>query len=173
MSTNVWTETPATKGTAGYWYLNPGTNHYQTCYQNDPRLKDVRRMIMTILDRPPLSECLMPGDAINSPDNDKYRTGYYPSYEDVNIGQMTYYVDNELNQPFYAPNFTTPTMLRTKLYTDPMDASYPDFRRMERVDQCGSNSVGCLTSMNDTNEFREDIISRQMNKQSGQRFYLS
>jgi hypothetical protein len=178
---------------SGYHYINPGVlaNDTQaadfdevTCPLNqgcektyvspDPRLIDVLRNFTMTLDRPPLDSSI-PLKDINT--NESLR-GYgqnYKTYSDINAGQIYYYIDKSIEDPFYSPNFTIPAQTTGVVYKDPMGAMKPEYTRdpltkRDCLNTKNTNYIGGLSWMEDSTEHREDILSKQMNRQNREKY---
>ena len=84
----------------------------------------------------------------------------YSGYSSINAGQIQYYVDSELSEPFYKPVYGTKAKVTGTMYKDPMDSVKPHFDR--EYPKFGMyNDCTCLSSIDDTTKFRDDIMSRQ------------
>lgn len=130
----------------------------------DPRLVDSIRAIRMPLDRPPYNGEVQ----LNNIYDSKY-TKYGKDYSDYNSirgGQIMYYYDKSIQNPFYEPNFTIPAKVDAYLYKDPMDNYKPYYTHNTVNDynpmlNSGAKS-GCLTDISDSLYHREDIMSKQM-----------
>jgi hypothetical protein len=151
-------------------------NSPNVCYiSNDPRLISAYHNGQRLtLDRPPIDSS-MKLDTINT---NKKLTRYgqdYKNYEDIDAGQITYYVDNSIKNPFNLPVFATSANVLRTVYKDPMDSIKPHYYRTpmtnrDALNTNNSNYQGCLSFIQDSNEFREDIISKQMSRNNQQRW---
>jgi len=138
-------------------------------YSNDPRLISSAHdgQVLT-LDRPPLVSS-MQLDKIAS---DKNLDGYgqnYNTYSDVNAGQIVYYIDKSIEDPFFLPNFVTTAQTDSYLYQDPMGAIKPQYMRRPIFDdnvvaQKRDNYEGGLSWMQDSLGHRQDLTSLQRRK---------
>jgi len=105
----------------------------------------------------------------------KYRT-----YSDINAGQISYYIDKDLKSPYFPPNFPNskknPVPYNPQLYKDPMDNFKPEYLRLfpERnpITEPTSNADDsyCLKDLQNTTNFREDILTCQMSKRNQNRW---
>ena len=177
---------------SGYEYFNPQTlNYYMEDYQlidcgdelsdnckkvyvsTDPRLTDVARSINTALDRPPISGTVHMKDVYNLPDD--YGKSNYRTYKDVNLGQILYYNDKSIEDPFFNPNFTNSARMNATLFQDPMNSLKPNYNRVplkcdNHLNTTRNHYDGELSWMEDTQEFREDLMARQMRKRNQERW---
>jgi hypothetical protein len=78
------------------------------------------------------------------------------------IGGSIYYNVNQrpIEQVFSAPIFMNTSKIEAKMYTDPMGSVKPEYNRIQKE----NNNGGQLTWIQDSNEWREDLISRQQRK---------
>lgn len=140
----------------------------------DPRLVDQIRGYTMTLDRPPYNS--------EVPLSETYSKRYinygknYRDYGDIHSGQIMYYYDKSIQQPFFEPVFTIKSNVNSYLYKDPMDNYKPyythettnKFNPMKDSDPknlCNSLDeplTNGLSFIYDTNFHREDIISKQM-----------
>lgn len=148
----------------------------QTVYVSpDPRLISAGHSMQRLkLDRPPMDSSKTLASLSYDKSLDKYGQNY-GSYSDINAGQITYYIDNSIKEPLFQPNFTISSDVYGTLYQDPMGAMKPQYDRYPLTSEnplFRNKSVyhGCLSSVADTSEFREDLMSRQMRKINQQRW---
>ena len=168
----------------GYTVLNPNAllNKYATDFKfinnqyvcQDPKLISNSRgdQVLT-LDRPPIDGSI-PLDQISSHKSLENYGKKYRTYSDINAGHITYYIDKSIQDPFFEPIFTIPANVTGELYKDPMDSFKPQYERhFLKKDPINSTSCsynGCLSWIEDSQEHREDLISRQMRKHNEQRW---
>ena len=141
----------------------------------DPRLISASHsgQVLT-LDRPPI-ETQPDLDTIST---DKKLNNYgqgYRTYSDISAGQIMYYVDKSIEDPFFLPIFATSAKSFGTLYQDPMGAMKPRYDRKpltctNHLNTTRNNYSGGLSWIEDSQEFREDIISKQMAKNNQQRW---
>lgn len=134
----------------------------------DPRLYNSPRADYLVLDRPPMS-----GDVKLKNIYDKKYTNYgrgMKPYELIDDGQIVYYVDKSIQDAFYKPVYSEPSIDHATLFQDPMGAMKPEYTR-QAIINTGNPSVTaytdypyCLSFMQDTQTQREDIISYQQRK---------
>jgi hypothetical protein len=126
------------------------------------------------LDNPPVETDIHLDQLATDESLNNYGQGY-STYSDINAGNITYYIDKSIRDPFYSPNFTTPAYVYGKLYIDPMGAFKP---RYERVPVKCNNPLdtkkniydGELSWIQDSGEHRQDLMSHQMSKQNQQKW---
>jgi hypothetical protein len=146
-------------------FLNPQVFKIQNEITHDVRLTETARGIPTLLDRPPnYSQIKL--DNINT---DKSLNGFgkgYESYSDITGGQILYYKNNK--KPFSDVLYSTPAKTTGFIYKDPMGNIKPIYYRdtihneNPLSNQQNNNYFGGLSSINDTTNHREDLLSRQM-----------
>jgi hypothetical protein len=177
----------------GYHYINPGvlandtqaadfekvscplSQGCKTVYASpDPRLIDVLRNSTMTLDRPPLDSSIKLKD-INTTESLRGYGQNYRTYSDINAGQIYYYIDKSIEDPFFSPNFTIPAQTNGLLYRDPMGGMDPEYNRepltkRDCLNTKNSNYIGGLSWMEDTTEHREDILSKQMSRQNREKY---
>lgn len=137
----------------------------------DARLKNpLNGNMPMVLDRRPMN---MSVEAIETDDvySDKLKevhTGY-KSYKKLNQGQITYYVDHELTEPFTRINFQMPAHVSGFMTVTPMNTLEARFTRKPAHQRdcldtslCKKDYAGCLSWMEDSLEQRENIMASQM-----------
>jgi hypothetical protein len=75
-------------------------------------------------------------------------------------GNIAYYADASVSQPFYDPVYTLSSTVTKRVLLDPMTNPKPDYSK--RVDST-LNSVVNDQFARDQLSFREDLMSRQQN----------
>jgi hypothetical protein len=171
----------------GYVLLNPSCAYTKMskCFKkdskgtytsDDPRLSVPTRGMKMTLDCPPLDGSVY-SPYINSSKFDNYRK-FYDSYKDIQGGDITYYVDNSIKDAYFNPVYNNKAFITKEIYTDPMNKTYTEFNRQPLYDQqrnCGFQCVklnqNCLSSIADTSEQREDIMSFQMRTINNDRYF--
>jgi hypothetical protein len=142
-------------------------NSNRTYVAFDQRLFDPIRNIVTKLDSIPYDgEITM--DQVYDP---KYvRKGYgkgYETYSDIDAGQILYYNDATIANPYFNPNFIIPNNTYTQLMRTPMGSIEPQYYNVNT--QKSLRNLGCNRWVQDSLFNREDLMSRQMslmNKQN-------
>ena len=173
--------------TEAYTYLNergvkpspffePSTLPYVngTVYRSvraDDRLYDTSRDYNMKLDIPPIQVYY---DLIHdNVSGSKELSGYgknYKDYKSVTGGQIQYYVDKDIAQPFPAPVYAFPTESVGKIYRDPQGTVRPQFEKS--FDSERGRRTGMLSFIEDTTKFRDDIISKQQQTHNERRYDL-
>src|SRR3989344_4237511 len=140
----------------------------------DPRLYSATRADYTTLDRPPINGNVLMKDLYKK-DLDNYGQGYTP-YKDIRDGQIYYYVDRSIDDAYFKPVFAEPAIETAVLYKDPMGALKPEYTRTPVVNTENPTVTTpefypyCLSFIQDTQSFREDLMSYQMRKRNQQRW---
>lgn len=127
----------------------------------DPRLFSAIRAQRLVLDSPPLNGKVRANDVYN--DEFVYDIPpQYRSYQDITNGQIRYYLSKDLAKPFVSQLFSPPVNYFVRYnYADPMGSVKPHYERCSTV---YPNS--CLSSVNDSQAHREDIMSRLLWKRN-------
>jgi hypothetical protein len=102
-----------------------------------------------------------------------YKTGFL-HYKDIEAGEILYFIDTRNKNPYHTPIFTGDYDTDLMIYKDPMGSSKHHYNR-EQNDKKNNihkqtNFKYGLSWLEDTNEQREDIISRQMYKRNQTRY---
>jgi hypothetical protein len=143
---------------------------------NDPRLKNaLRGNIPMVLNDIPI-EYFPKRDIYTDKTLNQYGK-HYDNYLDIKEGDITYYINNQLRDPYFYPNFTEQSKVYTYKYTDPMDVkkNYYIRKPIEKRDVFKSNTTynGCLSFIEDTSNHREDIMSSILNKRNFQSYQVN
>lgn len=93
----------------------------------------------------------------------------YSDYASINAGQIRYYVDKDLAEPFFNPVYGMQSKSVGLSYRDPMGNVSPIYNKEYSTDQIQDG----LSSINDTTKFRDDIISRQQRIHNSQKYELA
>lgn len=154
-----------------YFQKNNGNGEYFNT-KADSRLFDVRHNHYMQVDTPPIQVIynLINDNVSGNPALSNYGKNY-TDYASVNAGQIQYYVDKELAEPFYSPVYGIKSGAIGTTYKDPMDSSKPVFTK-EYPPECKYPTGTCLSFINDTTKFRDDIISRQQRVHNQQKYEL-
>ena len=154
---------------------NPACSPHESTYvTNDPRLISGSHngQILT-LDRPPLNSSVKLKDVYTNPQL-KYYGDKYTDYNSINAGQILYYNDKSIEDPFYTPVFVNGSKVVSFMEKDPMGAYKPYYNRYPLIEpnllRTRGDTNGELTWIRDSQEFREDIISKQMDKMNKTRY---
>jgi hypothetical protein len=133
----------------------------------DPRLISIMHNGQVLpLDRPPTDESIKLKDIYTDPKMNYYGKRYN-EYQDINVGQILYYIDKSIEDDLFQPVFENPSEVQGTIYKDPMGATYPEYARTpiknNNVLKTKNRTYTYgLSSIDDINEFREDIIHKQM-----------
>lgn len=178
----------------GYYYLNPQVvlekmpsmefekiecqNSITDCKKgyisSDPRLIYSPYGTTMILDTVPMDSSIKLGDIYDDPRLKNYGRDYR-TYSDISAGQISYYIDKSIEEPFFSPNFISSTEVKAELYKDPMSSIKPEYNRYPLKNDNPITSEKrkfdyCLSWIQDSTEFREDLMSKQMSKHNEQRW---
>jgi hypothetical protein len=154
----------------GWLQLGDVPNQFMT---NDPRLYHGAHQRWLTLDRPPADSNKKLYEIPRDKTLDKYGQ-YYNTYSDINAGHIMYYVDKELEDPFFKPNYANTGDVNGVLYKDPMGAMKPQysFKNLKDDDPIRSaerdNYDGGLSWMQDSTNYRQDLMSLQQRKHNEQ-----
>lgn len=139
----------------------------------DPRLYSSTRADYLPLDSPPINGNVKLRDVYSS-EWDNYGACYQP-YETIRDGQIKYYVDRSIEDPYFPPLYAAPAKAVTVLFKDPMDAMKPEYSRIPLTNNRNPtttcrDSYPCLSFTEDTQSHREDLLSYQMRKRLQQKW---
>lgn len=147
----------------------------------NPKLIDPPRNQTMLLDRPNFvgevglgfgTDDIQCVDQIYSPVFNSYGKGY-KSYQDINAGQIQYYISTDHEQAYFNPNFTSPAVVNHSMYQDPMGVVRPEYSRASLKpyswNACASDR-DCDSRTHDALEFRQELMEKQMRKQNEQRY---
>ena len=153
-------------------YFKMDTNKAYMSTKADARLYNSAQNQYTELDSRPIQVVydLINDNILGNPALNNYGRNY-TDYSSVNAGQIQYYVDKQFTEPFYTPVYGTKAKSTGTMYKDPMDSIKPHFDR--EYPEFGKYSDGtCLSFIDDTTKFRDDIISRQQRAHNQNKFSL-
>ena len=147
------------------------------CPQNPPTHKNVTssdpRLVYTIrgptplsLDRPPYTGNVLLKD-IYEEKLDGYGKGY-TNYKTINGGQIMYYLDKDLQQPYFLPVSTVRSNVRTEMFQTPMTSYWPTYEKTPFTQK--SRYISPQQFTRDTVTWREDMMSLQSSKMLRQSF---
>lgn len=159
----------------------PEESHGKGCndtvyISQDPRLMDPIRNSLIKLDRPPFRSTFFiqsqryPSESYTDIYESKYNDfgQNYRTYNDITAGQITYYIDPLIEDPYFSPNFTIDSQVQGVLYRDPMGSLKPTFVR-KAVSQ-PDEKYNPLSSIRDSAVFREDIMASNMAQMNQKRW---
>lgn len=138
----------------------------------DPRTFNSPHAMYLQLDRPPdESYGTQPQQNVNCIGNEN-KTGYYPSYESIYGGNISYYTDITNDEPFGGPVFQNPSQIYPTLLIDPMGSRKPYYQRVPMFKK--QSALYDYSFDQDQCEFREDLIALQQSKtnQSDFKYHL-
>lgn len=92
----------------------------------------------------------------------------YSDYESINAGQIQYYIDKDLAEPFFNPVYAMPSKSVGIAYRDPMGNVTPIYNKEYSTEEIPDG----LSFINDSTKFRDDIISRQQRGHNSQKYEL-
>jgi len=139
----------------------------------DPRLYSVTENAYLRLDRPPISGRVHLND-IYSKKWDSYGLGF-KNYEDIQDGQIEYYIDKSIQDPYFNPLFAEKAQEVAVLYQDPMYSLKPEYTRIPLKTENPTVTTPecypyCLSFIQDTQSHREDLLSYQMRRRNQERW---
>lgn len=128
-------------------------------YVQDGRVVDAARNIRMVLDQPAKVGAVDMNFVANF-DNSNYLANY-KTYSDIKNGQISYYVNKDVAQPFIYPVYTLSSYVDKTIRVDPMDSVKPEYIKTPVTSTLHSVSKDQATR--DELSFREDLMSRQQN----------
>jgi hypothetical protein len=136
----------------------PGTSYVS----DDPRLYNAAAPSRLALDRPPNMTDVSFSRMYD--DGPKYG-GKYDGYDNINAGQISYYIDPAIQDTYYDPVFTIPSTVVGMDYIDPMSNVKPQYTRLARK-YCPTTNLyksggDCLSFVDDSHDHREDLMALQ------------
>lgn len=135
----------------------------------DGRLVDIGRGGFTqTLDTKPIQVFydLIHDNISQSEELNSYGLGY-KSYQTTNGGQIQYYVDKEIADPFFSPVYGMKSTGTGTLWEDPMSARKVQFNK-----EYPSKNMACLSWIQDSSSQRDDLTALQQRKYNEQRYDL-
>jgi hypothetical protein len=140
----------------------------------DSTTLDAQKAIRMCLDSVPMNSYQKDYWAIydKESDNNRYKSVYY-NRENL-PGQIQYYVDPEMTNPFFPPLFNENTQSTGSVYIDPMGSTHYDFRR-NIVQPLDCSDCG-ITEIRELQFHREDMLSnimRSRNKREYEPVYFN
>ena len=128
-----------------------GDLRYDLSYVRDPRLVEAARSQYLNLNRPPLTGQVEVDEIY---DGCVVGKGWpqYTSVSDIHKGQIMYYA-TDTSRPFFRPNFSNDGYVTLNRFKSPMDVRTNYYNFVPEPNLCNQY-------MNDTQTFREDILSR-------------
>jgi hypothetical protein len=153
------------------YILKPDPCSKPSCFNYDSRLLNAVTGTWLQLDKPPNITTQKIHTISSDRRLDNYGKGY-KSYSDVNTGQIVYYIDKKQQDAFFEPLFSEKSTGVGVTYKDPMDNIRYQHYRISNETKCNQfgNNGYCLSYIKDTQNHREDILSRQMRRTNETRY---
>lgn len=129
----------------------------------DPRTVDVVRNTRMVFDAPPF-------EAPNTqPIQGLYSDpGFKTGYDVYNAGSIRYYTDPDTADPYGTPPYIIPSQVIPTLFQDPMGALRPYYEKIPLTEK--SNYFYEYSFDQDQINWREDLMSKQSEKQNSQKW---
>ena len=137
----------------------------------DDRLYDTSRNYNMKLDIPPIQVFydLKHDNMDGSKKLHNYGRGY-TDYKSVNAGEIQYYIDKDIADPFFAPVYGMPSKTTAYAWDDPMGTTKVQFEK--KFDNSRQKHTNMLSSVEDTTKHRDDIMARQQRTHNERRYDL-
>ena len=143
----------------------------ETFVSTDPRLISAAHNGQILsLDRPAFLGEVKLKDVYTDPTLKNYGKTYYKDYNDIRAGQIMYYIDKSISDPFFKPVYANQSLALGRNYVDPMTSYKPSYQRIPVIAKREQNYAGGLSFLEDTGEFREDLMSYQMSVRNRQKY---
>ena len=143
----------------------------ETYVSTDPRLISASHEGQILrLDRPAFLGEVKLKDIYTEPTLQNYGKTYYKDYNDVIEGQIMYYIDKSISDPFFKPVFANQSLAVGRNYADPMSSFKPSYERIPVIAKNKQNYEGGLSFLEDTGGYREDLMSYQMSVINRQKY---
>jgi len=145
----------------------------QIYLSRDPRQFNSIRADYMPLDSIPINGNVRLKNVYSVPDS--YGIGFTP-YDKIGDGQIVYYIDKSIQNAFYKPVFSEPAEESSVLFRDPMGAMKPEYNRTPLINTNNptvtnvKNYPYCLSFIQDTQSFREDIMALQQRKNNQEKW---
>jgi hypothetical protein len=136
----------------------------------DSRLISGTRMIQVPLNKPPYESNVTPETMyVANPTKPQQVGGRYASYQDINSGQIRYFVNREYEDTYFNPLFVTKATAVGTKFVDPMGSNKPEFNRVpltsnNPITNPAGEPRGVLSWISDSTAHREDLLALQMRK---------
>lgn len=130
-----------------------------------PNAYDAPRAIHTRMDKPSQVSGVNSTNIYTNPALENYNAGLNSRpWSQMNNAQITYYIDEGIQYPFFSPVFIQDTF-NYESYTDPMSSWKPHYNLV----QTNSESTSNLSWIVDSTYHRQDLMSKQMAVQNQRR----
>ena len=137
----------------------------------DDRLYDTSRNYNMELDAPPIQVFYdLKHDNMDGSSKLHNYGRKYGDYSSVNGGQIQYYIDKDLADPFFAPVYGVPTKTTANEWKDPMGTTKVQFNK--EFDNSRLTRSDMLSEVEDTTKHRDDIMARQQRTHNERRYDL-
>jgi hypothetical protein len=139
----------------------------------DPRQFDSPRADYIPLDTIPIDGNVRLRNIYAVPD--RYGIGF-KAYEQIDDGQIVYYIDKSIEDAFFKPVFSEPAQETSLLFRDPMGAMKPEYNRDALINTANPTVTTakkypyCLSFIQDTQSQREDIMALQQRKNNQEKW---
>jgi hypothetical protein len=140
----------------------------------DPRQFDAMRAQTMPLDAIPINGKVKLKN-IYDPKYATYGMGMRP-YHAINDGQIMYYNDKSIEDAFYYPVFSEPAEESAIMFRDPMGSMKPEYNRKALINienpvkRTACEYPDCLSFIQDTQSFREDLMALQQRKHNQEKW---
>ena len=143
----------------------------------DPRLINVPHAQNLVLDKPPLDASIELKNIYTDKNLLNYKPQRYKTYSDIKTGQISYYIDKEIQDPFFKPVFADPSQTTSLLFKDPMGSIKPEYIKKYQQ-QCSlvgredsnQNFPYQLSSIRDSSNHRQDLMASQQSVNNRQKY---
>lgn len=137
----------------------------------DDRLYDTSRNYNMTLDVPPIQVYYdLKRDNVDGKEELRDYGRKYKDYESVSGGEIQYYIDKDIADPFFSPVYGMPSKSVGRVWKDPMGETKVQFEK--DFDNSRMTRTGILSSIEDTTKHRDDIIARQQRTHNERRYDL-
>lgn len=162
---------------AGWYYLNgdAGMERAQDFEQMstgvwvtpDPRTVDVMRNLRVAFDDPPYqTPHTQPQEHMYDACSTGASTGFYTDYPDIRAGQIRYYTDRDVADPYTYASYILPSIVVPTILQDPMGGLRPYYEKIPLLQK--NNFLFEYSFDQDQVQFREDIMAKQQQKANSQ-----
>jgi hypothetical protein len=135
---------------------------------NDPRQFDAARAIRIVTDEVPINGKVFLKNIYTNNDTRSYNY-HNNAYENINDGQISYYVDRSIQGPFFKPVYSQTGEETAVIFQDPMGAMKPEYNRKLNYQNLYQPNCG-FRAIQDSQFFREDLMSLQQRKHNQEKW---
>jgi hypothetical protein len=133
----------------------------------DPRLMNVVCGQQLDIDTIPIDSSIKMSEIYTDPRMKNYGQRY-KNYGDIRAGQIVYYVDESIQDPYATPNFVMKANVKSQLYQDPMSSIKPvyvrEYKCEDKINSTRNKFKYGLSWLEDSTRHKEDLMSLQMSK---------